>query len=96
MAFLSKRAKKFWIFVSVTAAAAVLLVVVFFGAVGWFFGRSPAREFETLKRNVDVQLVQSWAVQTLQQFPNPPMASLLLRRSPVTLDDWCSRILRPF
>jgi hypothetical protein len=71
MAFLSKRAKKFWTFLSVTAAAAVLLVVLFFGAVGWFFGRSPAREFETLKRSIDVQLLQSWAVQTLQQFPNP-------------------------
>src|SRR4051812_36778658 len=71
MASLSKRAKKFWIFVSVTAAPGVLFFVLFFGAVGWFFGRSPAREFETLKRSIDVQLLQSWAVQTLQQFPNP-------------------------
>jgi hypothetical protein len=70
MEFLSMPAKKFWLLVSLTTGLAVLLVVLCFGAFGLLVRRSPAREFEAVKRSIDLPRLRSWAVETLQQFPN--------------------------
>ena len=70
MRFLSIPARRFWLFVSFTAVFAVLVVVLLFGVFQWFFGRSPTREFEALRRNVDPHQLQSWALEILQRFPN--------------------------
>ncbi len=69
MPFLSISAKKVWLFVGLTTVFAVLGTALFFWAFGALFGRSPVREFELLKRNVDPRQVQSWAVEMLEQFP---------------------------
>jgi hypothetical protein len=70
MRFLSISTKRFWLFTAFTVVVAVLMVVVFFGAVRFLFGRSPIREFEALRRSADPGQLQSWALETLQQFPN--------------------------
>jgi hypothetical protein len=70
MMFLSISAKKFWLFAGLVTLCAALASMFLVIGMRSFFGRSPARELATIKRNVDSSELRSWAIETLRRFPD--------------------------